>query len=122
MLIDPDVYRRYWRAIFVGTVGLIAVVFVLGSAARGSTRWINLGFFTFQPSEFGKLLFVLAIAGFLAERGRTSGEVATTLRALGLGAMPIVLVFVAAGPRHGARLSRRARRDALHLPERRGGT
>src|SRR5881275_2034772 len=29
MVIDPDVYRRYWRAIFVATVGLIAVVFVL---------------------------------------------------------------------------------------------
>jgi rod shape determining protein RodA len=93
MIIDPDVYRRYWRVIFGGTVGLIAVVFVLGSAARGSTRWINVGFFTFQPSEFGKLFFVLAIAGFLAERGRTSGEVSTTLRALGLGAIPTVLVF-----------------------------
>src|SRR6185312_2141050 len=53
MVVDPDIYRRYWRAIFIGTVGLIAVVFVLGSAARGSTRWINVGFFTFQPSEFG---------------------------------------------------------------------
>ena len=69
-------------------VGLIAFVFVLGSAARGSTRWINVGVFTFQPSEFGKLLFVLAIAGFLAERAGTGGEVGTTFRALGLGAIP----------------------------------
>jgi rod shape determining protein RodA len=93
MVIDPDIYRRYWRAIFVGTVGLIAVVFVVGSAARGSTRWINVGFFTFQPSEFGKLLCVLALAGFLAERARSAGEAATTLRTLGLGAIPVVLVF-----------------------------
>jgi rod shape determining protein RodA len=94
MVVDPDIYCRYWRAIFIGTVGLIAVVFVLGSAARGSTRWINVGFFTFQPSEFGKLLCVLAIAGFLSERARSAGEVGTTLRTLGLGAIPIVLVFV----------------------------
>lgn len=94
MVVDPDIYRRYWRAIFIGTVGLIAVVFVLGSAARGSTRWINVGFFTFQPSEFGKLLCVLSIAGFLSERARSAGEVGTTLRTLGLGAIPIVLVFV----------------------------
>ena len=93
MVIDPDLYRRYWRAIFVGTVGLIAVVFVVGSAARGSTRWINVGFFTFQPSEFGKLLCVLALAGFLAERAQSAGEAATTLRTLGLGAIPVVLVF-----------------------------
>jgi rod shape determining protein RodA len=91
--IDPDLYRRYWRAIFVGTVGLIAIVLVLGRAARGSTRWINVGFFTFQPSEFGKLLFVLALAGFIAERSRRLNEVGTTLRVIGLGLLPVVLVF-----------------------------
>ena len=92
-LIDPDLYRRYWRAIFIGTVGLIAVVLVAGRAARGSTRWINVGFFTFQPSEFGKLLFVLALAGFIAERSRRIDEVGTTLRVIGLGLVPTVLVF-----------------------------
>jgi rod shape determining protein RodA len=94
MVVDPDIYRRYWRAIFAATVGLIAVVFLLGSAARGSTRWINVGFFTFQPSEFGKLLCILGIAGFVAERARSADEVSTTLRALGLGAIPVVLVFI----------------------------
>jgi rod shape determining protein RodA len=94
MVVDPDIYRRFWRAIFAATVGLIAVVFLLGSAARGSTRWINVGFFTFQPSEFGKLLCILGIAGFVAERARSANEVSTTLRALGLGAIPVVLVFI----------------------------
>ncbi len=94
MVVDPDIYRRYWRAIFAATVGLIAIVFVLGSAARGSTRWVDVGFFTFQPSEFGKLLCVLSIAGFLAERARSANEIGTTMRTLGLGAVPVVLVFV----------------------------
>jgi rod shape determining protein RodA len=93
-LIDPDFYRRYWRAIFIGTVGLIAIVFVAGRAARGSTRWINLGLFTFQPSEFGKLLFVLALAGFIAESSRRLNEIGTTLKILGLGLVPALLVFV----------------------------
>jgi rod shape determining protein RodA len=91
--VDPDVYRRYWRIVFGGTVGLIAVVFVVGRAARGSTRWIHVGFFTFQPSEFGKLLFVLALAGLLAERQRVVGAAGTTLRVLALGLVPVVLVF-----------------------------
>ena len=93
VLIDPDMYRRYWRPIFIGTVGLIAIVLVVGRAARGSTRWINVGFFTFQPSEFGKLLFVLAIAGFITERARGATDVRSTLRTLGMGAIPVVLVF-----------------------------
>src|SRR5579862_8215510 len=88
-LIDPDLYRRYWRAIFGGTAGLIAIVFLLGHAANGSTRWISLGFFTFQPSEFGKLLFVLALAGMLAERQRLVSTWDTTLRVVGLGLLPV---------------------------------
>ena len=93
-LIDPDLYRRYWRAIFVGTALVIAFVLLVGHAAHGSTRWISLGFFTFQPSEFGKLLFVLALAGMLAERQRDLDRWATTLKVLGVGLVPVLLVFV----------------------------
>jgi rod shape determining protein RodA len=95
LLVDPDVYRRFWRPIYIGTVSIIVIVLLLGRAARGSTRWIDLGVITFQPSEFGKLLFVLAIAGFLAEQARSGGNAAgTTIRALGLGFLPVVLVMV----------------------------
>jgi rod shape determining protein RodA len=91
--VDPDLYRRYWRGIFLGTAVVIAGVLLIGHAARGSTRWISLGFFTFQPSEFGKLLFVLALAGMIAERQRVVGAWETTLRVVGLGLVPVVLVF-----------------------------
>ncbi|HZS24041.1 MAG TPA: rod shape-determining protein RodA [Gaiellaceae bacterium] len=94
VLVDPDLYRRYWRVIFIGTIALIAIVLLVGKAARGSTRWINVGFFTFQPSEFGKLLFVLAIAGYITERTRGPGSWRTTLRTLGFGLIPVALVFV----------------------------
>ncbi len=92
-LVDPDMYRRYWRAIFIGTSVVIAFVLLVGHAAHGSTRWISLGFFTFQPSEFGKLLFVLALAGMLSERERLIGSWETTLKVVGLGLVPAVLVF-----------------------------
>ena len=115
MLVDPDIYRRYWRPIFIGTVGLIAIVLVVGRAARGSTRWINVGFFTFQPSEFGKLLFVLAIAGFITERARGARDVRTTLRTVGDGRDPGRARVRPARPRHRARLHGGARGDALHL-------
>jgi rod shape determining protein RodA len=94
LCIDTDTYRRLWRPIFFGTVGMIGVVLVIGRAARGSTRWIDLGVGTFQPSEFGKLLFVLAIAGFIAARARAVGEPGTTVRVLGYAAIPILLVFL----------------------------
>ena len=93
-LIDPDVYRRYHRPIYVGTTGLMLFVFLAAPLTRGSRRWIDLGFFRFQPSEFGKLLFVLALAGFLAQNARRLAEVRTTLTTIGLAAGPILLVFI----------------------------
>jgi rod shape determining protein RodA len=92
-LIDPEVYRERWRVIFGGTACVIAIVFLAGPI-RGSKRWLDLGFFKFQPSEFGKVLFVLALAGFLTERARRLNEPRTTLVALGLGSIPIFLVFL----------------------------
>jgi rod shape determining protein RodA len=94
VLIDPQVYRRHWRAVFTGSVGMIAIVFLAGPVTRGSKRWLDLGFFTFQPSEFGKVLFVLALAGFLAERARRLNEVRMTFAALGLASIPIFLVLL----------------------------
>jgi rod shape determining protein RodA len=92
-LIDPEVYRTRWRLIFGGTCFLIAIVLLTGPI-RGSKRWLDLGFFRFQPSEFGKVLFVLALAGFLAERSRRLADPRTTLTAVGLAFVPIFLVFL----------------------------
>jgi rod shape determining protein RodA len=94
VIVDPDIYRRYWRPIFIGTIGLIAIVLLVGKAARGSTRWINVGFFTFQPSEFGKLLFVLAAAGYITERARGVSTWRSTTRTVAFGLIPVALVFI----------------------------
>ena len=94
VLVDPEVYRTRWRLIFGGACFLIVLVYLQGSVVRGSKRWFDLGFFKFQPSEFGKVLFVLALAGFLAERSRRLNEAQTTLTAVGLAAIPIFLVFL----------------------------
>jgi len=93
VLVDPELYRTRWRFIFGGMCFLIAIVLLTGPI-RGSKRWLDLGFFRFQPSEFGKVLFVLALAGFLAERSRRLNDPRTTATAAGLGLVPIFLVFL----------------------------
>src|SRR5205085_3263227 len=94
VLVDPDYYRRYKRLIYGGTVSVMLLVLLAGTVSRHSKRWLDLGFFRFQPSEFGKLLFVLFLAGFLADRGRRVGELRTVLTAVGLAALPVGLVFL----------------------------
>jgi rod shape determining protein RodA len=92
LLIDPDVYRRHKKTLYGGTLALMGFVLVAGTVARGSRRWIDLGFFQLQPSEFGKVLFTLFLAGFLADRGRRIGETTTVLATIGLALVPILLV------------------------------
>jgi rod shape determining protein RodA len=94
LFVDPDRYLRLRRPIYFGTLGLMLFVLVAGAATRGSRRWIDVGFFTFQPSEFGKVLFILALAGFIAERSRSITSTRAPLAALGYGLAPIILVFL----------------------------
>jgi rod shape determining protein RodA len=93
-LVDPAWYRRFWQPIFGGTVLLIAFVLLKAESVRGSARWIDFGFFQFQPSEIGKLTFLLGVAAFLADRWKRVGESRTVLGAIGLAAIPGGLVFL----------------------------
>jgi cell division protein FtsW len=60
--------KKYSPVFFVITLILLAMVFLpepIGRSVKGSTRWINLGMFNFQPSEMMKLVMILFMAGFL---------------------------------------------------------
>jgi len=94
ILVDPEVYHRFRKQIYAGTLFLFALLLLRGTVARGSKRWIDLGPFRFQPSEFGKLLVVLAVAGFLADRFRRTNEWRTPLTAVLFSLPPMLLVFI----------------------------
>jgi rod shape determining protein RodA len=94
IVIPTSVYRRHWRVVYGTAIGLMLFVFVFAEAVRGSKRWIEIGPLQFQPSEFGKALFVLAVAGFLVERQREIGRIRTVMSAIALGAAPMFLVFL----------------------------
>src|SRR5204862_2110425 len=84
---------REWRwGIYATMIGLILLVLAIGSAARGSQRWIPLPFFNLQSSELGKVLLVLALSGFMVERLRHLGDKETTCRILLAAILPAILV------------------------------
>ena len=63
-----SVLQKYSIPLFILSLVLLAVVFFpppIGHTVNGSTRWINLVFFKFQPSELMKLSMILFMAGFL---------------------------------------------------------
>jgi rod shape determining protein RodA len=94
LFVDPDTFRRFRRPIYFGTLAVMGFVLAAGAATRGSRRWIDVGFFTFQPSEFGKVVFVLVLAGFVTERARSITSATASISILAYGLVPIALVFV----------------------------
>ena len=91
--ISPEIYRRYAKALYVVAVALLLVVLVVGDNVRGSKRWIEFGSFRFQPSEIGKVLLILFLAAFVANRARSDTPWKTVWGAVGLAALPMALVF-----------------------------
>jgi rod shape determining protein RodA len=92
--VDYSRFRELRVGIYTFLCVSISLVFVFGFAARGSRRAFDLPFFSFQPSELGKLLLVLALAGFLIDGARRGSDRQRTLRYLCLGLAPAALVFL----------------------------
>jgi rod shape determining protein RodA len=92
--IDYSRFRELRVGIYTFLCVSVSLVFVFGVAARGSRRAFDLPFFSFQPSELGKLLLVLALAGFVIDGARRGSARQRTVRYLCLGLAPAALVFL----------------------------
>jgi rod shape determining protein RodA len=80
----------YWIAI-----GLLLLVWVppFGVYRWGASRWLNFGFTYFQPSEFAKLAFLVALANFLSRPADELKLPGIFLKALAMMALPFLLIF-----------------------------
>ena len=63
--IDYRHYERLATFLYVGGLIMLGMVFILGADIRGSARWIEIGGFAFQPSEFMKIVVILVVARFV---------------------------------------------------------
>ena len=91
-LIDYRVWQRYLRPIYVLVLLMLLTVLVMGAAAGGAQRWVDIGPVQVQPSEFAKLGVVIVLAGYFAEK--PVGEYTVFLKALCILAVPALLVFL----------------------------
>jgi rod shape determining protein RodA len=94
-VIDYRSFARWWMVIYWTTILLLIVVLIphVGSLRLGARRWIDLGFFQFQPSEFAKLAFILAEAHFLSRPPEELRQAANFWQAIGLMMLPFVLIL-----------------------------
>ena len=87
------------RIIWILTIGLLLLIFlpIAGSDAYGATRWIAIGPFTLQPSEFAKITIIL-VAADLAERYYDEQAMDFQEFVKSLASRPVVAQVVRVGP------------------------
>ncbi|TDA70055.1 MAG: rod shape-determining protein RodA [Clostridia bacterium] len=68
LIFDYKTLARMAPYLYLVNLALLGSVLLVGTAAKGAQRWIDLGPFAFQPSEFSKLLLIVTLAYFLARR------------------------------------------------------
>lgn len=91
--IDYNVLRNYSNLLYITMVGFLLLVEIFGATRLGATRWISLGFFQFQPSEFAKLALIIVLAKFFSDNYEKSNEIRYVLMSLLYLLPPLVLVL-----------------------------
>lgn len=88
-LIDYNVYKKYAFHILVSAFLILLIVFIpgIGKNVGGAYRWIDLGFFSFQPSEITKILMIFYLSSALTNKG-------DKIKNFFKGVFPILLIIV----------------------------
>ena len=92
-LIDYVWLMDFYWLIYGFVVLILGAVLVIGTEVNGATRWINLGFTQFQPSELAKILLILFFAKFITEHEDEISEPRTLLKYAVLCGIPLALII-----------------------------
>ena len=86
-----NLLQLHWVIYGITNISLIAVM-IIGTTAKGAQRWITVGGFNLQPSEFAKVGVIITLAAIL--HTKTASTIPAFLKALAITAVPWALVFL----------------------------
>ena len=93
-LIDYVWILNFYVFLYAFAILSLGAVLVIGEEVNGATRWIDLGFTTFQPSELAKILLILFFAKFLMDHEEDVSDKMTIIKYAILSAIPLALIVV----------------------------
>ena len=93
-MIDYMWIQNFYWLIYIFTVLILGAVLVIGTNVNGATRWIDLGFTTFQPSELAKILLILFFSKFIMEHEEDINDKFTLIKYAILAGIPLALIIV----------------------------
>jgi cell division protein FtsW len=92
-LLSPRWVRRAAVLGFLGSLVLMVATLMIGPEIKGATRWINLGGFSLQPSEFVKPCFAV-VAAWMFALGKEQENFAGAGVAFGLWTLVVLLLLL----------------------------
>lgn len=93
-MIDYSHILKFWSLIYLFAIVLLGSVLVFGAEVNGSKRWIDLGFFQFQPSELCKILLILFWAAFFTRYREKLNTFKMLMISLIVSGIPMVMIVV----------------------------
>ena len=87
------VLSLYWPIYGLNLV-MLATVLLFGETRNNATRWLNLGFVQFQPSDLTKILMILFYAKFLMEREDSIKNPKTIIQGVALILPSLALIYM----------------------------
>jgi cell division protein FtsW (lipid II flippase) len=93
-LIDYVWIADFYWLIYIFSIVILGAVLLIGDNVNGATRWIDLGFTTFQPSELAKILLIIFFAKFISEHIDDINDAATLVKYAVLCGVPLFLIVV----------------------------
>ena len=73
--IDYRIYKNFYKIAYIASIIALVSVAIpgIGVSVKGATRWVDLGFGSFQPSELAKIGLIVFYAGYLTEHKNDLG-------------------------------------------------
>jgi len=88
--VDYRAFKSFSAVVFLGGIFLLLLALIFGKTIRGTSGWIDLGIFSFQPVEPFKLITVVVLAKYFSVNSRTIGE----FRHILISAVPVILSVI----------------------------
>lgn len=99
--IKPEFIKAITPILYLITIFLLILVLITGFVGNGAKRWISIGPFTIQPSEFAKFTLILIMARYFSDNDKTRETrskrtvfIHSTLYPVILMLLPIILVML----------------------------
>lgn len=92
-LIDYKWILNFYWVLYVINLAFLVAVLLWGTNVNGATRWLNLGFVQFQPSDLTKIITILFYARFLMNKEQVINDKKTIIQGIALIIPSLILIY-----------------------------